>query len=264
MSWELFKDHTFCINLVERPDRLRDVSADLHKIGLLEYTEFYHPLRSTISGAVGCYTSHVIVQQAARDKGLKWALILEDDLLFDEAVIREHLQKLIEYLPTFIERDDWDMLFIGHNPAAASVPIYKKDEFRVYKTCSTQTHAYIVNLESSSIKKMLDAPLPTEDIIQNGKSIYHIDCHYSDTTRQYAIYPMMVFQRPESASDNHWGIMECARKYNTPESVRIHEALVVRYPFPVSATYTTNWISHGVRIAAHKILGNLLLYPLSK
>lgn len=263
MNWEIFKDHVFCINLEERPDRLREVSADLLRIGLLPFTEFYHPKRSTISGAVGCYISHITVLKTARERGLKWVLILEDDLLFDETVIKTHLEKFIGYLPQFFERTDWDMLFIGHCPVGAEKPIHQDGEFRIYRTSSTQTHGYIANLQSPQITKMIDSPLPVEDVIRAGSSIYHIDWYYSNTMRQYAIYPMMVFQRPESVSDNFWGtIGEQFRSAGLPESVRINEALAIRYPFPVSSNRLINLVPHGLRLGVHKLLGNLVMYPL--
>jgi hypothetical protein len=263
MNWEIFKDHVFCINLEERPERLRDVSTDLSKIGLLSLTEFYKTKRSTVSGAVGCYISHVTVLRTARERGLKWALILEDDLLFDETVVKTHLDKLTEYLPQFLERTDWDMLFIGHCPVGAEKPIYQNGEFRVYRSSSTQTHGYIVNLQSSRIEKMIDSPLPTEDIIRAGSSIYHIDWYYSNNMRQYAIYPMMVFQRPDSPSDNFWGVIaEQFRSAALPEEIRISEALAIRYPFPVSPIRLINCIPHVLRLGAHKLLGNVIMYPL--
>jgi len=263
MSLELFKDRTFCINLKERTDRLEVVSEDLRKVGLLPYTEFYHSERSKVSGAVGCWTSHISVMRLARDRGLDWVLVFEDDLLFEEDLMKRNLDKLLAFLPEFLKRTDWGTIFLGHAPVAAEAPIHTDGDFRVYRTCTTLAHAYIANLKCDDIKKIINVPLPTVDVIQNAKSIYHIDQTFADQTVQYAIYPMFVFQRPEAGSDNDWGYAELFRSQNTPEACRNHEELVIRYPMPIFKYQLLNAVPHVLfRLAPQLVFGKFMLYKI--
>jgi hypothetical protein len=263
MSWQIFAGRAFCINLVSRPDRQREVSQELHEVGLLPFVEFYNPVKSSVSGAVGCYTSHVTVMRMAQERNLPWVLVLEDDLRFDRDRLRQHLNHLVESLARLQEgNDDWDVLYLGHNPVASGAAIIRDGEFLIYRTSTMQTHAYIANLRSEKMKDFIGQKLPTADLLDKGNSIYHIDNYFGRTMRQLGVYPMFVFQKPESKSDNDWGVGEQWRGENHPDIARLNEELVVRYPFPVMQTYAANWGPHRIRRALHGLLGKLTLYPL--
>jgi glycosyl transferase, family 25 len=79
------------INLRSRPDRRREMQAQLERIGLsldapqvavFETSKPDDPAGFPTLGARGCFMSHLAVLREARDKGLASVLILEDDLNF--------------------------------------------------------------------------------------------------------------------------------------------------------------------------------------
>jgi hypothetical protein len=232
-DWSFFKGHVFCINLEERPDRLEQVTKTLNEIGLLPYVEFYHPTRSKISGAVGCYISHVTVLKMAKERGLKWCLILEDDLVFDIERVNNYLTMVTRSLSDFIVKVPWEIIFLGCSPLYGWNVHYKDADFMIYQIQATQAHAYLANLETPIFEDLLSRPIPEKDELNFGYSIYHIDIIYRDQMKKkYAIYPLLVFQNTDSQSDNSWGIGEIVRFSGTQEFVRAQEQSVVRIMVP--------------------------------
>jgi len=77
------------INLVDRPDRRREMTEQLKRLGATApNVEFYDAQRPDEAGdfpslgARGCFDSHLSVLRSARDAKAKSLLILEDDLDF--------------------------------------------------------------------------------------------------------------------------------------------------------------------------------------
>lgn len=208
LDWSVFKKSVYCINLVERDDRYNAVKTELERVGLLSETEFYRAARSKVSGAVGCYTSHVNVLRAARTKGLDFALILEDDLCFDIDGLRKFLPRVSHYLESHRGDSSWDILYLGHMPLVSGNILYKLDDFTVRETRSGQTHCYIANLRSPAVNEFINRKIPTVDMMFAGSSIYHIDQQFGDELpRCQAISPMVAFQNDALTSDNNWGVI---------------------------------------------------------
>lgn len=207
LDWSAFRKATYCINLIEREDRYLAVKTELERVGLLEETEFYRAPRSKVSGAVGCYTSHINVLRTARARGLDYVLVLEDDLLFDTEGLRKFLPRINHYVESHRGDTTWDILFLGHLPLATGKIIYKLDDFTVRETSSSQTHCYIANLKSPALNEFIDRPIPEKDVEVIGcGSLLHIDLQFRSLLPHcQAISPMVAFQNVETASDNNWG-----------------------------------------------------------
>lgn len=104
------------INLVDRPDRRREIIAELDRIGgLAPNMSFYDAHRPQSAGefpsvgARGCFESHLAVLRSARDAGARNLLILEDDVDFT----RDGPHRLIGILPELFGRP-WDFFYGAH------------------------------------------------------------------------------------------------------------------------------------------------------
>jgi len=104
------------INLVDRPDRRREMTAQLGRMGaLIPNVEFYEARRPSDAGgfpslgARGCYESHLSVLRSARDAKVQSLLILEDDLDFT----REGRERLNDVVRKLSARR-WDFFYGAH------------------------------------------------------------------------------------------------------------------------------------------------------
>jgi hypothetical protein len=108
------------INLVDRPDRRREITEQLDRIGgLAPNISFYDAHRPDGDGgfpsvgARGCFESHLDILRTARDSGAQSLLILEDDVDFT----REGPRRLAAILPELFNRS-WDFFYGAHLLAA--------------------------------------------------------------------------------------------------------------------------------------------------
>ena len=104
------------INLVDRPDRRKEMTAQLRRLhALAPNVEFYDARRPSEAGgfptlgARGCFESHLSVLRSARDGNLKSLLILEDDLDFS----RDGRERLGDVFRALSGRS-WDFFYGAH------------------------------------------------------------------------------------------------------------------------------------------------------
>jgi len=97
----------FVINLIERLDRKKQIILDF-----LPYKEvqlhFIEAIKNDDDGAIGCFLSHKKCLEIAKERNMKYMIVLEDDCLpMNNFEIR--LNKLLTYLDS---NNDWD-IFLG-------------------------------------------------------------------------------------------------------------------------------------------------------
>jgi len=104
------------INLVDRPDRRREMVGELNRIGgLAPNIGFYEAHRPTEAGgfpsvgARGCFESQLAVLRSARDEKVQSLLLLEDDLDFT----RDGRARLDVLMPELFSRQ-WDFFYGAH------------------------------------------------------------------------------------------------------------------------------------------------------
>lgn len=187
-----FLDAIYCISLTSRDDRVRDVSAEFHRVGLCRHVTFYRPTKHPVKGIIGSWESHRAVAQHARSRGAERALIFEDDVLFVRPVTRASIAavaRAVDGLP-----EDWMIFHLGHWPLSGYFV-----HTNVMRTSSACAHAYIV---SPRLLEWLDRhPWGAPDIRKRlfvGKAL---DSAYAALPGTYALFRMMVIQRV-SPSDN--------------------------------------------------------------
>jgi glycosyl transferase family 25 len=127
-------EHLFFINLEHRVDRLITVKHELSKLKPNIGTRFN--AIKTSSGAVGCTMSHIKCLEKARDEGLPYVFICEDDICFlNPQLLMKNIQKFCENI------SEWDVLVIGGN----AVPPYQPfGDFCVRVSNIQTTTGYIV------------------------------------------------------------------------------------------------------------------------
>jgi GR25 family glycosyltransferase involved in LPS biosynthesis len=104
------------INLVRRPDRLTQISAELERAGLnfeiqvavdgkLEdsQSEFLS------GGQIGCWKSHLNSMRRLVEKNIPFSLIIEDDAILSSVVSERYLLEMLDLM----ERNQLDILQIG-------------------------------------------------------------------------------------------------------------------------------------------------------
>ena len=138
MRFVLDASNTFCISLDARWPRM---SARLDRLGI-EYQRWNASMPDTVidkfagylnGGQRACGQSHVNVWRAIIDRGLEYALILEDDAMFVNDW-REKLERLSE-----VDDPEWDAVLLN-----ASEPITPEDKWTVVRE-QYLTGAYILS-----------------------------------------------------------------------------------------------------------------------
>ena len=165
----------------------------MSKIGI------YYPNRFSAikhdNGLIGCGMSHLKVLKDARNRGLPYVTIFEDDILFLNP--KETLQKLNRIINSNIE---WDVIILGGNNSQPYQTI-NEDCIKV-NNCQTTT-AYIVK------KKYYDTFIDNlteglQKLIEtNNSSKYGLDIYWKKLQKKdnfLLITPVNVVQK-ESYSD---------------------------------------------------------------
>ena len=138
MRFVLDASNTFCISLDARWPRM---SARLDRFGI-ECQRWNASMPDTVvdkfagylnGGQRACGQSHVNVWRAIIDRGLEYALIIEDDAMFVNDW-REKLERLSE-----VDDPEWDAVFLN-----ASEPITPEDKWTVVRE-QYLTGAYILS-----------------------------------------------------------------------------------------------------------------------
>ena len=94
----------YIINLEERKDRLEHIKKYFSEYNIIPVEAIKH-----IEGYKGCFLSHKKCIQIAKEKNLKYIIVLEDDCL-----PLENFSKRFENIISFLDSyDNWDLLLGG-------------------------------------------------------------------------------------------------------------------------------------------------------
>lgn len=135
------------INLRSRPDRRREMHAQLERIGLgldsanVLLFEADKPSDAggfPSRGARGCFMSHLAVLRAARDQGVESVLILEDDLNFCA-----DFPARFDAVASHLERHGWGMLHGVYACPGAAAPDCGEPCVRVDPGLAIETSPFV-------------------------------------------------------------------------------------------------------------------------
>ena len=176
-------EHLKCymINMDEHPGRWEAFDQEAKKYGI-NYERFagikINGGQTRIDRESGCRASHMTIIQQAKDAGLPYVMIFEDD-----AVIDERLSELEPFAQEFMQNNAWDFFYYGCNHNDIFEPV-NEHIIRVRKAWTT--HAYLVHARA------YDKILAFKDTMEPVDVIY-TTIHLENNS--YCIYPRMIFQR---------------------------------------------------------------------
>jgi glycosyl transferase, family 25 len=119
-------DRIAIINLPDRPDRRREVTAELKHCGVAvdgERVRFVEAIRPEgpggfpSTGAHGCFLSHLKTLRQAQVDGVQRLLVLEDDVMFLPELGRA------AHLAPMLAQDNWHLAYPGHVRPALPGPL---------------------------------------------------------------------------------------------------------------------------------------------
>lgn len=112
---------------------------------LPEWAAPYFPPSKLRPGEIGCYASHLLTMQTVLERGLPYALVLEDDAVFDTDAFAT-VDRLVKVLP-----DGWDYVHMVDNPRGHPFAFRRLQELTPgrslvrYSRLPTSTAAYLVS-----------------------------------------------------------------------------------------------------------------------
>jgi GR25 family glycosyltransferase involved in LPS biosynthesis len=202
-------DKIYCINLDRRPDRWYE-SVKIFEANGLEVERFPACDGQLIdtgygkvyNGELGGTISHTRIIKKILDSGVKNALILEDDIEFNENFF-EKTRESLEELP-----ENWDMLFFGGNHTGGYDKV-TKNLVRVYRTYAL--HCYAVNRKAleviyDNMIRFIGHTLSCNRQLTPSVAADYYMAKTHPLLNVYSIHPNITWQR-ESFSDLQQDVM---------------------------------------------------------
>lgn len=181
-----FIDHTYCINLDTRDDRLQDINKVFELLNIKG--EVIRVKKHPTDGKIGCFESHRNIIRKSLKEGHKKILIFEDDAT---PVIKNINKEVLKNIENFTKiNEQWNIFFLGYLPDIKNHTIKETSFNNIYKVNGLCTHAYIINHNMMKIM----AEMPWIGI--------QIDYLFSKIDNCYAISPSL-FTQGQSISDIH-------------------------------------------------------------
>ncbi|MDM8554710.1 glycosyltransferase family 25 protein [Desulfococcaceae bacterium HSG7] len=164
-------NRTYVINLPERTDRFREVTAALERIGMplspgkVEVFPALRPKEAagfSSAGIRGCFLSHLAILKQALDLELSNVLIFEDDVEFASAFTR-----IWPSILTQLTSQPWSFAYLGYNSCVDGSTYASPDtatvEMRPLSGSLRCAHAYAVSRQAISpviqhLEEMLQRP----------------------------------------------------------------------------------------------------------
>jgi GR25 family glycosyltransferase involved in LPS biosynthesis len=188
-TFEALIQNHFYINLDCRNDRLVSCENELKKIGLERPCRF--SAIKTRHGIVGCGISHLRCLEKARDEGLPYITIFEDDIIIPKPnqvknIVNRILQSGVE----------WDVLCLAGN--AFRPHKEEEDDYvvvnRMYCGTAYIVKAHFYDILIDNIRDSLTK------ILETGDRKYSWDAHWIQLQQKHRfllINPLSIYQRPD-------------------------------------------------------------------
>ena len=186
------------ISLRTRSDRHAHVEKAAQECGLGKIDMLLVDKHS-VSGAQGCFESHVQLAKMQVQKNIPHQLVLEDDFAgTDELLKTAKGLKSLRAAITFVQhRKDWDLFYLGVLPNVWTEFTERQNEYVYRMTPYACTHAYIISLEYAK-------EVATWTWNRTNKDA--IDWRYRSCKKAFVCHPQ-IFKQAESPSDiNHFTI----------------------------------------------------------
>lgn len=177
----------FCINLDRRPDRwtrcvelFEKFDIEVVRVPAIDGNSIEVPAGCKLSkGEIGCVNSHRHILQMMVSDNLDNALILEDDIEFDERWIT-NLDIAMGNMPV------WDMLYLGCNHVTKPIA-FQANVVKVTRGFTTSSYAITRNFAQMMI--------PELEKLTNQVDVSYASKHR--THKCFAIKPSICWQRAD-------------------------------------------------------------------
>lgn len=218
----------YCINLDRAPHRWHTVSPLLQQLGLplhrfpaidgrnlslqcidqhVNATQFLHNMGVTVDrGSIGCYMSHIGVWESFLRSSYTYALVMEDDILFDPF-------QLLSIVENLKKRPGWDIVQLEPFHRGMPLPLTRlTDEHTMvlYATRVAHTGAYLIHRKAVPV--LLKEAFPMQMPID----------HYFTRSWEHGSLFVGVSPRPVSQKEGPSDIaVERERQRKVPSFARV-------------------------------------------
>lgn len=181
-----------CINLLERDDRYEMISQEFDRIGVADRVHWHRPHKHPEGGRVGCFESHLAVFQAALDRGVPFAVVIEDDVRF-APTWRKSFEMLLALVDSGVEWSHASLQNSGGEVSLEQEADAAKVPAGIFRGSFYFTRCYAITREAM------------EQAIRTGITRAHVDVALAVANwgRGFIIRPAAVLDVP-SVSDNDW------------------------------------------------------------
>jgi len=191
-SWDWsFVDTIVYINLDVRKDRDAQLRDNFKLIGIPE--EKYHRFAAISHevGQYGCVLSHIAVLNEAKNNGWRNILIIEDDMVFNNAP--EDPERWLAFINHLTQQASWDVAMLSGNHYILNTitPGFTRTKFSYCSNCYMVNAYYYDRL----IENLNETKENLEKDLTNKK--LHLDANWikiMEKDNWFAIYPCLGYQ----------------------------------------------------------------------
>lgn len=185
----------YCINLSSRPDRRLLADGEFARENLK--VEFYTPDADPRGGEIGCWLSHkACYTKFIAESTDDFCIVFEDDV-----ELTPDFRAGLNHALAFARREQWDIIRLG----GLLFSVEKRRNDHIVEARSNNCHAYLIHRDF--VKKCLadarfdplSCPIGIDDYFRVQQS------------RDYAVYPSVVYQRGGLGTDNTWYALDALR-----------------------------------------------------
>ncbi|MEM7624586.1 MAG: glycosyltransferase family 25 protein [Planctomycetota bacterium] len=186
------------INLDKRPDRLEAFKKEFEREAPGHTLERF-PARTSsvaqnavVNGRIGCMLSHRGVVELARDRGLEYVVVFEDDVTLVPGA-GERWVRAIEQLGA----RPWWKLFLGQNTQG---PVLKQGEnlYRVSRSLTTHAVVYHRRSYEGILKRLPVTESEALPFVARHKAVdVYFSRHVIPLVPSYCVWPHLAHQRPD-------------------------------------------------------------------
>ena len=117
-DWSMFGEHVYIVhasgtNVSEA--RYNSTKAQLSRLDLLNRTTFHSKPLHPKGGHFGCWKAHKEIAHNALSQGYKRIMIFEDDIVFNEAFLKDYKKYLEPAAALLSTKEDWEVFYFTHN-----------------------------------------------------------------------------------------------------------------------------------------------------
>jgi len=192
---EYLLENVYYINLETSEDRRVQVEKELQKMNW-KYERF--DAIKTADGRIGCCISHLRIIERAKEIGLDYVVVVEDDIQFTQP--KKYNQMLAEF-KNFTKSNNmkYDVLLFGANIADKANGIKKVNDLIYKVTCGLTSTGYLVN--KHYFDTLIDNYKESINLLINYSNldIGCIDINWLKLQKMgnwYILFPRTISQRP--------------------------------------------------------------------